>query len=123
MFRAPLRNRCFADSLLEGDGLEVDDLYSIIGTLSHPGVSFHPKGQISAGKDYFHSIHDRLTTTICHDWDMCTKISDPRWQDSVQLTSVIGDLISTIAVGVPPLTISSLIIKIGVRTFCNCPKK
>ena len=100
--------------------LDEDDFYSILGAYSSPGTEFSPTGQIKKGKSYFDSIHDRLQQTICHEWDLCTKIADPRWDDGVQLVAALGDVVAAVTVGVPPLLIASLVVKIGVRSFCAC---
>jgi hypothetical protein len=102
--------------------LDEKDLYSILGAYSAAeGTLFSPEGQVNAGRRYFSSIRDRLHQKICTEWKLCAKIDDPRWDDGVQLTAALGDLVSVVAGGVPPLTIASLIVKIGVRTFCGCP--
>jgi hypothetical protein len=101
--------------------LDEDHLYSIIGAYSaDEGTMFHPHGQIESGKKYFESIRARLTDAICIKWSACEKIKDSRFDDTVQLVSAIGDVVSVIAVGVPPLTIASLVAKIGIKTLCDC---
>jgi hypothetical protein len=107
--------------ILEYLSLEEEDLYSILGAYSAPpGTVFAPSGQIKAGRRYFSSIRDHLHQKICGEWNLCAKIADPRWDDGVQLAAALGDVVSTVAVGVPPLTIASLIVKIGARSFCRC---
>jgi|ERR1700730_11191565 hypothetical protein len=107
--------------IIEYLSLEEEDFYPILGAYSAAqGTLFSPRGQIEAGKRYFSSIRHDLHQKICVEWNLCAKIADPRWGDGVQLAAVLGDIVSTVAVGVPPLIIASLIVKIGVRSFCSC---
>lgn len=106
--------------ILQYLSLEEKQLFSILGAYAKEGSLFSPEGQAEAGKHFFESIRRRLVELVCDQWSACKKMKDPRFDDTVTLVSTLGDVVASIAVGVPPLTIAVLITKIGVRTLCSC---
>ena len=105
--------------------LDEDMLYSLLPQYDaqYDGQYFSPDAQISAGKQIFQSLQEKLNQKICIEWDMCKKINDPVFEDSLKLVIVIGDAIATKILMVPPILIASILVKIGVRSFCHCSAK
>lgn len=105
--------------------LDEEQLYSLIPPYmtEYDSILFSPTGQINAGKRAFQSFDQQLKETLCKEWKLCKKLDDPVYQDTVSLVVVIGDALSTAIVGIPPILIASILVKIGVRTFCACTKK
>ena len=102
--------------------LNEDLLYSLIPPFlpEYRGTLFMTEGQIVAGKQAFEERKPMLRTTLCDEWKLCEKMRDPSFEDTVRLISTIGDVIALHTGGIPPFLVGSLLIKIGVRKFCNC---
>lgn len=103
--------------------LSEDQLYSLIPPHlpEYEGTFFSPEGQREAGQKWFASVRSRLEQTVCEEWQMCRRIDDPDFEDAAKLVVVIGDAASTVVVGVPPVLVASIIVRMGVRNFCDCP--
>lgn len=102
--------------------LDEDDLYSLLSAYSdkYKGVFFSPEGQKEAGKEEFQTLSKPLYQQICQKWKLCEKIDDPVLADNVNLVVAIADIIAPLAIGFPPFVIASILVKIGLRKFCNC---
>jgi hypothetical protein len=105
--------------------LDEELLYSLIPAYApeYDNTRFSPHGQTAAGRKIFQSMQQELYNLLCKEWKLCKQLDDPTLQDTTQLVVLIGDLISTTAVGIPPFLIASILVKIGVREFCNCGRK
>ena len=105
--------------------LDEELLYSLIPPYlpEYQNTVFAPEGQITAGKKTFKSMEKQLHKKLCKQWKLCKRIDDPTFEDTTKLIVLIGDVIATPAVGVPPFLIASIVVKIGVREFCNCKRK
>jgi len=105
--------------------LDEDNLYSLLPQYDseYKGAYFSPEGQRAAGKKLFQSLQEQLNEKLCKEWDMCKKISDPIFEDSMKLVIVIGDVIATTVIMLPPILIATILVKIGVRKFCHCSEK
>lgn len=66
--------------------------------------------------DNLHSLYEH----ICVSWKYCAKRADPGLSDHVALASAVADVLASAALGVPPFTISVLLVKLGLDRFCNC---
>lgn len=104
--------------------LDEDILYSLLPQYDsqYDATVFSPDGQTNAGKQIFQSLREKLDQKICKEWDMCKKINDPVFEDSMKLVIVIGDALATTVLMVPPILIASILVKIGIRSFCHCSK-
>jgi hypothetical protein len=110
--------------------LDENDLYALIPIyLKDYTVSreFHSPNlddysDIEEGKKQFQIIQEPVYKKLCQDWDLCKKIGDPIVSDQIGLVVVIADVIAPVVVGLPLFLISSILIKIGLRKFCNCPR-
>ena len=102
--------------------LDEDALYSLIPPHlpEYRGAVFMTPGQIEAGKKEFEKRTVTLRERLCKEWNLCAKIKDPSVDDAVKLVVTIGDVIAIHTGGIPPFLVSSLLVKIGLRRFCNC---
>lgn len=96
-----------------------DDLYESLGkhlTMRQAFPLTKPQ-QVERGKQWFTAKLTTLRTNIC------PKVPQILTKDSDEKTLIlsIGDIIATVVIGVPPLVVSALIVKIGVKTFCQGP--
>ena len=100
-------------------------LYSLIPPYlpEHRGTAFAPKGQVAAGRKKVDEIRGKLHEKICGEWQLCDKIEDAAFKDAVNLVVVVGDAISAVTVGIPPVLVASLLVKIGLRKFCGCTQQ
>jgi hypothetical protein len=98
--------------------LDEDDLYTILGAQEE--AYFMPEGQREAGQKIFNKLHGALKEKLCTDWKACEKMKSEQFKDGTSLAVAIGDVISAAAMHMPPFVIAALIIKIGVRHFCDC---
>ena len=71
---------------------------------------------------WFADQFERLYQTICRDWQYCKKRADPSLLDQTALACAVADVISAAALGVPPFTVASLCVRLGIDRFCNCLK-
>ena len=104
--------------------LDMDDLVALIPTV-HPDYKrnvFNTDGQVKAGWKEFDKIKTALIPILCVDWDMCTKIKSEQYKDAINLISAIADVIAAHSGFVPPFLASTIIVRMGVRHLCDCPK-
>ena len=104
--------------------LDENMLYSLIPPYfpEYEGTLFTMEGQIDAGREKFQTLRPRLRVKICEEWELCKKIDDSILQDEVNLVIAIADILSTITTGIPPFLVASILVRIGLRNFCNCPR-
>ncbi len=102
--------------------LDDNDLYSLLPAYSekYKGTVFAPEGQIKAGKEEFKGIQRSVHSKICLEWQFCQKADDALLGDYINLVVVIADLIAPVVMQFPPFIIASILVKIGIRKFCNC---
>lgn len=103
--------------------MDKKELYGIIPSYlaEYRGTFFSPQRRVELGKELFGAIESDLHNHLCDNWDLCDKIDHPKWNDLVCLVSTVGDIIAAkITCGIPPLVISTLLVKIGLRAFCDC---
>lgn len=102
--------------------LQLDEayLYSLIPPYLEPGGIYDFQGQVSAGKRLFESMQSSIRARLCEEWALCAKIDHPSFKDATNIVVVIGDVLSTTISGIPPFLVASLLVKIGLRKFCEC---
>jgi len=102
--------------------LDENMLYSLVPPYlaEYEGTVFTVQGQIDAGREKFQMLRPRLRVKICEEWELCKRIDDPILQDEVNLVIAIADILSTITTGIPPFLVASILVRIGLRNFCNC---
>jgi len=102
--------------------LDIDQLYSLIGASerydSEPDISGWVDN-IQIGKELFKKLENSIHQKICVEWQICRKLDNPEFQDLANLVVEIAVIIAGIGTKIPLLVIASLIVKIGVRKFCN----
>ena len=103
--------------------LDEEHLYSLIPPYlsEYDGTVFSPEGQEEAGRTWFAAMRPRLEQKVCIEWQICERIDDPDFEDAAKVVVVLGDALTTVVAGVPPVLVSSIIVRIGLRRFCNCP--
>ncbi len=99
--------------------LDEDLILSLIPQYLNDQTSFSSIGQIEAGKKKFKEIEELLYQKICIEWKFYEHLDNQDFQDKVSFIASLGDVITTLAVGIPPFIISTLIVKIGIRKFCR----
>jgi hypothetical protein len=106
--------------------LDEESLYSLLPLYldEYAGTAFSPEGQQEAGRSAFRQRRARIHQSLCRDWQLCRKIDHPAFTDTINLVVVVGDAIATAVSGIPPILVASLLVKIGLRSFCGCqPRK
>ncbi|MDF2434100.1 MAG: hypothetical protein JWP44_3731 [Mucilaginibacter sp.] len=105
--------------------LDEDRLFSLLPHYddSYTEVFFMTEGEIKAGKKVFEKLSNTIKHKVCNEWKACQKIKDSSFDDEIVLVAALGDVIATAIIKVPPFIIATLLIKIGVRNFCNCNSK
>ena len=100
--------------------LDEDLLYSLIPPYIEEGTRYTLPGQIASGKKWFRELEPRLRQKLCEEWELCKKLDDPVLADQVNLVIAVADVICALVQIIPPNLIASLLIKMGLRTFCRC---
>lgn len=73
-----------------------------------------------AGQQEFERHRQKLYQRICVQEDICTKLGNPELSDKINLIIAIGDIVAASAIGIPPFIVATLIVRMGVRKFCQC---
>lgn len=71
------------------------------------------------GRAKFRELEPDIRTRLCEQWRACEQVK--KFEDEVALTMAIGDVLMTLGATLPIASISVLVVKIGVKKFCNCP--
>ncbi|MBM4277571.1 MAG: hypothetical protein FJ130_06740 [Deltaproteobacteria bacterium] len=103
--------------------LNEDELYHELAIrLEESATSMYgPSALINAGRQAFDRLRKKLYVRICLESRFCNKLDDPQLNDEVTLVVTLADLIASGAIGVPipPILLSTLLVKIGIRKFCS----
>jgi len=75
---------------------------------------------IERGKKLFNGMKPRIEQQICAEWGACQRLSEIKYADEGQLVAVICDVLSAKLTGLPVVTVSALVMRIGVKNFCKC---
>lgn len=79
-----------------------------------------PKSKKKIGETIFMELNSSLKNKICIEWDYCSKKDNPDLQDTINLISTIGDIISSLVGVLPPFVLATLLTKKGLSKFCSC---
>jgi hypothetical protein len=71
------------------------------------------------GRAKFKQLEPDIRSRLCGQWRACEQVK--KFEDEVALTMAIGDVLMTLGATLPIASISALVVKIGVKKFCNCP--
>lgn len=71
------------------------------------------------GESWFEVNRQKLKEAVCENEKLLVAISKVGSDDQVSLGLLIADAITSITIGVPPVFIAALIVKIGVNSLCN----
>ena len=101
---------------------DVEELYAEIGRKVGGRAALPPTMQelVELGRAWLESRSDELAATICPSKRIkqlyqIADLSDRR----AQLITAIADLISGLVVGVPPWTVSALLVRLGLESLCK----
>jgi hypothetical protein len=102
--------------------LSEDQLLSLLPAYApeYENTVFSPPGQLEAGREVFGKLKAALHQRVCVEWKYCEKGNSDKLQDPVVLVASVADVVATSLTGIPPFVISALLLKIGLRTFCQC---
>ena len=99
--------------------LDVPLLCSLI-PLSGKDTLFNPSGQIARGQDLLEELKPAIQASLCSAWHLCEKIPDETYIDEVELIATIADVISPVVHDIPATLIATILVKLGIRKFCEC---
>jgi len=71
------------------------------------------------GRAKFNALVPDIRTRLCAQWHACEQVK--KYEDEAALTMAIGDVLMTLSSTLPVATLAVLVVKIGVKKFCNCP--
>lgn len=102
---------------------DIDDLYLELGVIMMATHEFRIPARrsdyIQIAKQWIKDRLPEIKTKICQDNRVQTLMTSEKIADRVILVSSIMDLIATITIGVPSLTVSVLLVKEGINTLCE----
>ena len=71
------------------------------------------------GRAKFNALVPDIRTRLCTQWHACEQVK--KYEDEAALMMAIGDVLMTLSATLPVATLAVLVVKIGVKKFCNCP--
>lgn len=110
------------DDIADIIGKDLEELYLDVGIAIFAKMAIPPdnKNLIAAGRKWLKSKKSEFAELICKD-DKILQIRN--MQNSakrrIQLVIAVCDLITGVITGVPPWTVSALIVKEGIHTLCD----
>lgn len=111
--------------------IDEHELFSILGSelveleeRSNNGTVFDSKESSSfgdIGRKFWESRVQDIENKLCFEWEACKKIENyEQGGDSEKLATTVAELLSTIVTGLPLATLTSIVIKRGLRNICAC---
>lgn len=73
------------------------------------------------GRRLFQDNRSAISQVLCDNWNACEKLKHMQADDK-QLALIVADVFSAASIGLPVATASVLVVKIGVRKFCDCER-
>lgn len=108
----------------EVENQTIEQLYKQIGISLHTGVGFlgfDENEYIKLGKEWFKENQEKIQNILCTEEKL--ELLNPNTNNK-QLIYLVMDTLSSISMNIPVLTLSALIVKIGLQKFCSSiPKK
>ncbi len=100
---------------------DLDTIWMTLGlaTQKPTGEQFNPEQAREVGQKWFENKKDELYRTVCEDWHYAEKIRDERYQDQYNLTFAISEHIKDRIELQAPLTVASLMVRLGLETPCG----
>lgn len=77
---------------------------------------------VELSNNWINEQRKNLASYICSDQEVRSLSGSPSTERRIMLASAIADLISSILVGISPITVAVLIVKEGIETFCKDEK-
>ena len=70
------------------------------------------------GRSIFQGLIPDIRSALCEQWHACEKIK--RYEDQTSLGMAVADVLATVVTAAPVATVSALVVKMGLKKFCNC---
>ena len=98
--------------------LEIEELLASIGSdLSvHQALPLNKKQLVEKGRRWFEANLKKFRATICNSVAAEHIINA---SDEATLIASISDLIAGLCVGVSPVTVATILVKLGLKNLCN----
>src|SRR5262245_23417292 len=108
-------------------GLDEEQLYTELGLIylgPTAGIGDDLLGRLLSdarqeGEERFAGFMPAIKKCLCEQWHACEQRK--KYEDEATLAMAIGDVLVTVLTSAPVITVSALIVKIGVKKFCDCP--
>lgn len=100
----------------------IDELYikvgiEVEGTLS---ININDYSKIlNKGKFYIEKKLFSVQKAICNNTEIISLLKSKSHEDTIMLVYTIADLISNIFTGISPVTVSVLLVKLGINKICK----
>ena len=99
---------------------EEDELFYMLGKdylkSTENMLPFSRKEVVKMGKSWFKSNNEKIKKVICQDDVFLTLVDQ---NDRILLLTAISDLISGIVLNVSPFTLANIILKMGIKNYCE----
>lgn len=99
--------------------LDIPLLCSLLPVSRRDPTVFCPSGQTAGGQHLFEDLKPALREILCDQWRLCDKLPNTEI-DNVTLVATIADLIAPVVGKIRPELIAAILVKLGLRQFCNC---
>jgi len=100
---------------------DLDSIWISLGlaTKKPSGEPFDPDQAKQIGQAWFESKKDELYKIVCDDWNYAEKIKDEWYQNKHNLAYTISELIRDKVGLMAPLTVASLMVRLGLKKPCE----
>lgn len=102
---------------------EVDELYLELGkqlaSSAQRVIPLPPFRYIQVAKQWLSDHKREIKERVCADSSIKALLSNNRIGDRLVVAAAVCDLISSITVGLSPVTVAVLLVKEGLRTLCE----
>jgi hypothetical protein len=90
------------------------DLATGIGTMG-PGVS-----PVQAARQWLRAHSDQIHRRVCEEGKWCEFAKSHRRSEFIEIVAALSDLLATLAGSIPVYTLSALLFRQGLDTYCSC---
>lgn len=70
--------------------------------------------------DWFTANAARIHELVCVKWQYCIKREEGRFNDQVSFVASLSDVVAVLTMGVPPVLLATILLKLGLDKFCGC---
>jgi hypothetical protein len=100
--------------------LDVPLLCSLLPVSRRDTAAFCPSGQLGTGHHILEELKPALREVLRDQWRLCEKLPPNLKIDEVTLVATIAGVIEPVVGGMRPELIAAILVKLGLREFCNC---